>query len=562
MRIYGRDGSCSALFLDFDSSVDGTDRVLADVRLATSWLYEHGLRWIEDHSPNGGRHVYVPLAQRMPFEQARTLVEALASRYRSLDPTPHQNLNHGCMRVPGSVHKRGGHQELDLSLPMALNILLEPNAGDTVQGLLVSVEEAMQEARLRRQPVTLEEEASAAKESDAAGISARIQDIARNGTWDPARYRSASEARQAVLAAAAGAGMKLTDVDRRIRQGVWPGLAQFYARYRPHNRAGALFRDWRNAQSFIASNRPEPGKSIVRKSPTSLPNTQAGAHGDALRGSHEEHRMIRTWRNALSLVDQKLKGSRQGQAKRMILRALGAAAHMTGSRYVEFGVRSLALASGVDHTTVAAHLRALRDAPGSLIRLVSRGRGTHGDLYRLEIPVELAEAAAAVTWRKGKLQALRPVFRALGMPAAFVYEVLEHALEPMPAREAAAAAGLGRSAGFEALETLQLWGLIRRSGDGWEIVPGLDLASVAEQLGVQEAMSSQLARYRAERASWRLWLSKAGAGQAMLPSPDDDYPWDHFVPPDVAAAEAYASPGLPDPDPSQEPRLPAAHPAA
>jgi len=97
-----------------------------DVRALQTWLHNCGARWIEDYSPNGGRHVYIPLEQRVTFAEARDLVEALGTRYRTLDKTPHQNLLHGCMRTPGSPHKRGGHQELAMSLNMAYDIARRP----------------------------------------------------------------------------------------------------------------------------------------------------------------------------------------------------------------------------------------------------------------------------------------------------------------------------------------------------------------------------------------------------------------------------------------------------
>lgn len=535
VRIYGADGCCSAIFLDFDTAVDGLDRVLADVRMVTTWLYRHGVRWIEDHSPGGGRHIYIPLAERMPFEQARTLVEALASRHRSLDATPHQNLRHGCMRVAGSVHKRGGHQELDMSLTMAGSILDQPNTAAAITALTFSLRPEMDAVRIRRaqQAAPLVDEDSGFQ----GGLSARVLETAVHGTWDTSRYASPSEARQSVLAAAAGAGMELTDVQRRMQQGTWPGLAQFYTRYRPHSRAKALFRDWRNATSFVAKQRSAGEEKSVRKSPTSLPDTQGGSSTAPLRGSHDEHRFIRTWRNALLIREQGLKGSRKGLAQRMILRALGAAAHMTGSRFVEFGVRSLALASGVDHTTVAAHLRDLRASPESLVQLVSRGRGTHGDLYTLTVPQALQEASEQVSWRRGRLEAMRPVFRVLGMPAAFIYETLEHSPGPMGTSELASISGLGRSAASEALEILSAYGLSRRTSSGWEQVPGVCLESLAEQLGVTEELVRLRARYKAERALWRLWLARAGSYDQFLPSPGEDYPWELFVPPDVAEAE-------------------------
>jgi len=88
----------------------------------------------------------------------------------------------------------------------------------------------------------------------------------------------------------------------------------------------------------------------------------------------------------------------------------------SGSRYVAFGVRSLSVATGLDHTTVAAHLRALRDENDPLIDLIENDRGLQWDLDHLRIPAELADRAGRVAWRPGKVHALRPVFRELGHP--------------------------------------------------------------------------------------------------------------------------------------------------
>ena len=94
---------------------------------------------------------------------------------------------------------------------------------------------------------------------------------------------------------------------------------------------------------------------------------------------------------------------------------------MSGSRFIEFGDRSIAVATGLDHTTVgytSEHCAARRPVGD----LVEQGRGTKGDLYMLTVPEEVKAAAEDLTWRKGKIHALRPVFRELGLPAAFVYE--------------------------------------------------------------------------------------------------------------------------------------------
>src|SRR5664279_138962 len=289
--------------------------------------------------------------------------------------------------------------------------------------------------------------------------------IATTGLYDTTRYRSPSEARQAVLAAAVSAGLSLAQVLTRIDTGVWPGLASFYTRYRHrHTRRKALLSDWRNAVTFIAG-RPEknPTPSLVRKSPTSEPPSHGGAPVDSnqdqqlqlpMRGTEQEYRWLRTWWTAVSLLEHTRYSDRAGIARRWVLRAVGEAAMKTGSRYVAFGVRSLSVATGLDHTTVAAHLRALREEDDPLIDLIENDRGLAGDLYQLRIPDQIADRASRVAWRPGKLHALRPVFRELGHPAAFVYEALEQSKSPQRSFDLVTVTGMSRRAVYEALETL------------------------------------------------------------------------------------------------------------
>jgi len=48
------------------------------------------------------------------------------------------------------------------------------------------------------------------------------------------------------------------------------------------------------------------------------------------------------------------------------------------------------------------------------------------DIVPQRISNEIADRASRVAWRPGQLHALRPVFRELDNPAAFVHEALEH----------------------------------------------------------------------------------------------------------------------------------------
>ncbi|MET3174662.1 UNVERIFIED_ORG: DNA-binding transcriptional ArsR family regulator [Arthrobacter sp. UYCu721] len=538
VRIFGKDGTCTAIFLDFDSSVAGVDWVQADVRAVQTWLHNCGARWIEDFSPNGGRHIYIPLAQRVTFSEARDLVEALGTRYRTLDKTPHQNLLHGCMRTPGSQHKRGGHQELAMSLNMAYDIARRPNSTSVWTAMNVELAGEIGAVRAFRLEQTFTSEVGETPElQHPAGRMSRVMQLmAQTGLYDSNRYASDSEARQAIITGAAAAGMEVTDVERRMLQGTWPGLASFYARYASRHRVPALRRDWLKAVSHLSKN---PGtrdrNDNARKSPTSQPNTQPlGIQAISTSSTPDaEHRFIRTWRNALRLKEHVYADSRTGLARRMVLRSMGEAAHMRASRFVEFGVRSIAVATGLDHTTVGSHLRALRSESAGLVTLVEQGRGTKGDLYMLTVPEEVKVAAEDLTWRKGKIHALRPVFRELGLPAAFVYETLEHS-PGISTAEIVNLTRLSRTTVSEALEVMAAWNMIaRNSARAWSVVVTTSLKDLAEHFGVLEAVAAQLQRYRIERILWKEWLSKNVNTVTELLSPGEDYPWETFEgPPD------------------------------
>ena len=175
----------------------------------------------------------------------------------------------------------------------------------------------------------------------------------------------------------------------------------------------------------------------------------------------------------------------------------------TGSRYVAFGTRSLDLAAGMDHTTVAAHLRLLRDEDDPLVYLIENDRGLLGDLYELRIPDTVAARAGRLDWKAGKIHALRPVFRDLGLPAAFVYEALEQAKSSPTSFELSRQTGMARSTVYQALETLAAFNLVQQRAGRWTVQPGASLSVLAEQLGCATDMANRLAGHRLERAAFR-----------------------------------------------------------
>lgn len=518
--VHAPDGTCSCLCLDFDAkeATGGEPAVLADIHSVSGLLHAAGAGWIRDRSPSGGRHLYVPLAQPMPFHRARELVEALALLCPTLDPSPHRGIRHGCIRPPGAVHRSGGHQQLETDLGSALSLATHRNGADAVDRLwdeLSEQRELVRASRREDQPTEAahpEGEHQSGSQSAvlsgarAPGMSTQMLRTAVDGTWDRGRYASPSEARQAVLVSAAAAAMTLTDVQRRLLEGTWPGLAQFYARYSPAHRQAALRRDWSEAVRYVSAPSPSAKTATVRNSNTSGPTTQRGAL---------EYRFVRTWLNAVAFTEHRYGNDRSALTKRMLLRAMGEAAMKTRSATMAFGVRALAVAAGTDAGTVSRHLKALAAETEPLIVRVAGGRGVEADTYRLVIPERLSPAAQSRSWRRGKLHALRPVFRVLGVPAALVYEQLEQStVGPMTSRELVQGAGLSRAAVHEALAVLSSWNLAVFREGSWSMVTGADLEMMAEALGATVMVAEQLARYRAERSVWHAWLAARRAAHS------------------------------------------------
>jgi len=542
--IYSNAGDTRLLVVDLDVKLGGRAQVLTDAAAVRVLVDRCGGELFSDESPSGGVHLYVPLARPVPFDAARDVARALAARTPSMDVSPMLGLTDGLIRPPGARHRSGGFQVLHGPLEKAVALARVGNPPQVWQRLTEAL--AVELAALTAAP-PLSPDAPIADDVQApAGVPRRggprelaenYLQIAHTGMYDTTRYGSPSQARQAVITAAVWAGLTLFDVLARIQDGRWRGLASFYARYsNPTSRREALSKfDWPNAVAYVTAQRAKnPGSNLVRQSHTSGPVPQRGVpeQGKSNRNTQSEFRFLRTWWSAMAICEQEAHqldrkpGGWMG--RRMVLRALGEAAMKSGSRYVHFGTRSLSIAAGVDHSTVAAQLRALRDEPDGLVVLIDGDRGGDGDLYELVIPAALAQRAGRQDWRGGKLHALRPVFLELGIPAALVYETLEQARTPLASFELITASGLSRSAVYAALETLSAFNLAGQRGGRWSVVAATSLTVLAEQFGVLETIRKTVQRHRDERAAYRRVLQMVEAKPLLSPGPADWY----WPPPD------------------------------
>jgi hypothetical protein len=545
--IYSSAGDTRVLAIDLDTAQGGLEAVRRDTAAVTELVRTAGGRVIVDESPSGGRHVYVPFSEPVAFHDARDLALAIATRTPSMDPTPNQNLTDGLIRPPGSRHHSGGHQQLLGTLTDAHQLAATGNPPQVLRNLQHLLADEL--TALTHRHTTTDPDSDADAETPRRArpreLATDYLRIATTGLYNTARYNSPSEARQAVLTAAVWAGLTLAGVAARVENGTWPGLASFYARYRPGTRRKALAADWRNATTWVTTQQDKQHTAdLVRKSPTSEPPPHGGHYpqdqkrevpaAERARGTAAEFQWIRSWRNAVQLLEHTRYPDRAGIAVRWILRALGEAAMKTGSRYIAFGTRSLSIATGLDHTTVAAHLRRLRDEPDPLIDLIEDDRGLQGDLYQLRIPDEIADRAGTLAWKPGKIHALRPVFLELGHPAAFVYEALEHAKGPQRSFDLTTRTGLSRTAVYDALETLAAWNLVTPRDGRWTRKTAASLEQLAEQFGCIDEIHVRIHRHRQERAAYRraLRIVDHHAPTEQLVVPDEIYLWPPEPPPE------------------------------
>ncbi len=515
--VYSIAGDTRLLVIDLDTSKADRATVLRDAAVITDLVRLAGGRLISDESPSGGIHIYIPLAVPVAFADARDFALALASRTPTMDPIPMLNLSDGLIRPPGARHRSGGFQRLHGTLAVAYGVAKQPNprlVWEALKRALATELEAVRADRSERDRIGIsaaDEDSSVPYVPRRGGpreLTADYLRIATTGLYDTARYPSPSHARQAVLASAAWAGLQLTDVIARVQGGAWPGLASFYARYRyEKTRRKAMLGDWRNAVAWVQKAKAnDTGVRPVRIYPTSKPRTQRAAKTSLQtqqeRSTAAEYQFIREWWSALIVLEQDRYTGRTGPAIRMLLRALGEAAMKSGSRYIEFGTRSLEIACGLDHTTVARHLRELQAEDDPLLYLVEGERGLLGDLYELRVPECVAARTSRRSWRAGKIQALRPVFRDLGLPAAFVYEALEHAPALMTSFELSAETGMARSTVYEALGVLAAFNLVQQRAGRWLLVTTTSLVVLAESLGCTAVISDLLQRHRLEREAF------------------------------------------------------------
>jgi hypothetical protein len=520
------------LAIDLDVSRGDVDRQAAELGQLLERL---GVRYVADVATStGGRHLLVKFARPLPWLELRDVARAIALRFPAADPAPMCSLG-GQISPPGSRAKRGGWRVLTTPLNEALAAVEHPDGPEAWDALLTEFAAELQ--KVEHHVLYQGGHPGLVSELDDAGVpwvprlggranlSPELDRTARTGRWDRPRYAGRSEARMAVLAAAAARGWRLADVHTAVASGAWKGLPGLYHRASEPGRMERLLPyEWRKAIGFAV------GEKNVRGWHTSDLSTRPPADGGGPvektvdNRSSDEYGRIRQWVTATDCAagdpERVKRWGGRAIAIRLVLLALGQAAMVSGSSVVEFGTRNLALHSALSHRTVSRVLRILRDEPDPLIDLVSPRRMARADRYALRIPDAYADS---VRWRRrraGRIEAIHPVFLALGGTAGLVYQVLDANL--VRGAEVARMARLSASAVAAALRVLAEYGLAERHPGGWRR-GAIALDDVAESTGAADLQREREARYEQDREGWRARLRQYASARKAPVAPGDGW---------------------------------------
>lgn len=535
--LHGADGSVATLCLDLDTSKALQGVVDSDAARLRDMLTNCGVAFVEDFSPSGGRHLYIPLQERLSAEKARELVEALALTAASLDPSPHQNVTDGCIRVPGSAHKTGGHQTLITPLTQAYDVLRRRNPSTVMAALCAALAPELTRNRVlkvrQERTPTLQTTAAAQLLAVTTGSESPLRRIARTGLYDTARYKSASEARMAVLNHFSACGWTLDQVQSELT-GQFPGLAALYGSTAKQDRL--MEREWAKAESWTQKTKPRERRGKDAFINNTSPTVPTG--GAVTKPSSTAlHQLVNDLENVLyAVLDHRLKArGREGLSLRFLIRALLAYMRTKETDLLDVGCRTLATAMGKHHVTIARLLPVLVQASDGILTKVADARHKAADVYLIQLPEQYQQLARELTWRKGKIHSIRPVFRALGDAAALVYEGIERGRHSPTSAQIIRNTGISRSTVEKTLTAMEGLGMIHRDGRYWKITATANLRALAERLGVMVDYQAHISRNRRERAAWHAYLDRfldPRISESDMYDPDRE---EHWIPPDDAA---------------------------
>ncbi|MGH3184628.1 MAG: hypothetical protein ACRDOE_22360, partial [Streptosporangiaceae bacterium] len=206
----------------------------------------------------------------------------------------------GQIAPPGARHKSGGWRLLSTSVEDAAAAAASPNGPEVWAALLAEFAAELRHAgqsEANRGIPDCEAELDdtgvpwVPRRGGRALLGAELEHTARTGRWDRSHYAGRSEARMAVVGAAAARGWQLADIWAAVASGAWKGLAALYERRSEPGRMERLLPlEWRKCAGKIL------GEKNMRQWHTSDLSTRPPADASALCA---EYGFIRQWVTAV-----------------------------------------------------------------------------------------------------------------------------------------------------------------------------------------------------------------------------------------------------------------------
>lgn len=512
--LYDRQERARWLAIDLDPVDDDVATAFAAARALAGLLRRAGFHPFLDRSPRGGIHIWARLPHPEPLHFVMPLMQGtkkwLGRRFPGVgfDLAPMSNPSEGCLTLPGSPCKSGGHRQLITPLrdaiaaaeaipaddaPQRLARVVDVTLGDLLAPILDHTpddDQALVPGGRRELPPAALEYFTAGTVGAGAGI---------------------SETRRSALLYALWRGWTFTNLRERVESGEFAGLSEHIHR-RGKGGLRYLRQEWRRASSTVEKALETRGSDSFRQSAHTHDLLHGGASthwtnpwlGAAERWAIEQFSGPRlltvlavlqgsAWLALLQDQEQRSEVSPPSRTSRYTAGAGG-----ENGRVAELPVRSVHLVAGlIGIETIADVLRELHDTAGSPLLLVASGAGTsRGSRYYLR-QLDVRDAAPEV-----RPEPIEPVWAELGLTAWRVHGAVS-AADGRTASELVHRTGLGKTAVYNALKTLREHGLVF-GGDGQDYaVTELSPAAAGRAIGADARYAAALERVRAERQEWK-----------------------------------------------------------
>ncbi|WP_242493912.1 GntR family transcriptional regulator [Sanguibacter massiliensis] len=522
----------------------GNTRVAEDTRALTELLEHVGLDVVVCESgPGGGRHVWTALAETVDADVVATLARLARHICPTLDLSCLTNAATGCVRPPGSPHRKGGRSTI---LRGDVAALLVPQGTSRQVASLVELLAARVHSAGTvvspepHKPLPLDEHARiylpGARRDLPAVSAAALREDAASGDASAVAWR--------ILIGAAAAHWRFADVAELVDRS--PGLEHIRTERdrgtrTPRTRLEAtriLQRQWDKAVRYVASTGRQIGDD-----PTF--DARAGAVTALVRD-------VQTRADAAG--GRWVTGG--GPADRRVLDVVSLLALEAVTATVEADIRRVAMLAGIGRETVRTALHRLA-AEGWIVRAQESmgARGAqwtidpqstfHRDIERARSQADPRPAGAGSAERATLLATLadrttastHDVFApapGLGALAGNVYGRLSGSA-PLQTSEVAALTGMSVRDAVRVLGRLEAVGLAGVRAGGWRRAAAGRRDAVSRVLNVDGLLARRQQAYAIERELWAWWQAedawmraprrtdakrRAGRGQlSLLPEP-------------------------------------------